>query len=190
MLQYAGPMATGGREALLAEDLAPDAYEAIRQLMRLVAANGLAELTVSQPDGFSVTVKATVDEPVVVTTNLPAVISHSPASLAHSALAQPLHAPFAATAKPARPARKARPSSAIPMVSPMVGIYYEAPAPGEPPFIKVGDVIHVGTVIGLIEAMKVYSEVPSEVAGRVVELSGKNGVLVQQGEPLFYVEPE
>lgn len=71
----------------------------------------------------------------------------------------------------------------------MVGIFYSAPSPGEPPFIQAGDVIQIGAVIGLIEAMKVYSEVPSEVAGRVVEIVAANGVLVQQGEPLLYVEP-
>lgn len=181
-------MARGGREALLAEDLTPDAYETIRQLMRLVTANGLSELTVSQPDGFSVTVKAEV-EPATVAVDLPTGLTHSLPLSTTAALSQPREASRASQDKK-KSARKGRSPSAIPMVSPMVGIFYEAPAPGEPPFVQVGDVIQIGSVIGLIEAMKVYSEVPSEVAGRVVEIGGKNGVLVQQGEPLLYVEPQ
>lgn len=180
-------MATGGREAPLAEELTPDAYETIRQLMRLVTANGLSELTVSQPDGFSVTVKGAVDEPVVVAANLPAVLTPPPGYAPPSQRSQQHQSP---AAKAEKPGRKGRPANSVPMPAPMVGIYYEAPAPGEPAFIKVGDVIQIGSVIGLIEAMKVYSEVPSEVAGRVVEITAKNGVLVQQGEPLLYVEPE
>ena len=167
----------------MAEDLTPDAYETIRQLMRLVAENGLSELTVTQTDGFSVTVKASSTELETALLQLPLPTVPS----------LPYTPPSALQSKPARKSRpeaKQRTSSAIAMGSPMVGIFYEAPSPGEPPFIQVGDIIQLGATIGLIEAMKVYSEVPSEVAGRVVEIRAKNGVLVQQGEPLIYVEPQ
>jgi len=168
----------------LTDDLSPDAYETIRQLMRLAAENGLSELTVTQPDGFSVTVKTSTAETETTLLPLPLPSARS--------LPYTLPAPVAAPAKPAAKKRaesKRRAASALAMGSPMVGIFYEAPSPGEPPFIQPGDVIQVGTIIGLIEAMKVYSEVPSEVAGRVVEIVAKNGVLVQQDEPLMYVEP-
>jgi acetyl-CoA carboxylase biotin carboxyl carrier protein len=166
----------------LAEDLTPDAYETIRQLMTLVAENGLSELTVTQSDGFSVTVKASSSEPETTLLQLP--FSSVPSL--------PYMPPAPLAGKPAAESRldpDRRTASAIAMGSPMVGIFYEAPGPGESPFIQVGDVIQIGSIIGLIEAMKVYSEVPSEVAGRVVEIPAKNGVLVQQGEPLLYVEP-
>ena len=71
----------------------------------------------------------------------------------------------------------------------MVGVYYRSPSPDDPPFVSVGDHIKVGQPIGLIEAMKVYSELPSEVAGRVVEIAAQNGKLVQQGQAILFVEP-
>ena len=71
----------------------------------------------------------------------------------------------------------------------MVGIFYAAGAPGDPPFVNVGDVVMVGQTIGLIEAMKVFSEIPAEASGRVVEIVAASGVLVQQSEPLFRIEP-
>ena len=74
--------------------------------------------------------------------------------------------------------------------SPMVGVFYQSPSPDDPPFVAVGDFVKVGQPIGLIEAMKVYSEVPSEVAGRVTEMPVESGKLVQQGQPLIFVEPQ
>jgi acetyl-CoA carboxylase biotin carboxyl carrier protein len=68
-------------------------------------------------------------------------------------------------------------------------VFYRSPSPDDPPFVNVGDVIYVGQTVGLIEAMKVYSELPSEVSGRIVEIVAENGKLVKQAQPLFYVEP-
>lgn len=70
----------------------------------------------------------------------------------------------------------------------MVGIYYASPSPDDPPFVVTGDRIQVGQTIGLIEAMKVFSEIPSDIAGRVVEVAAANGDLVQLGQALLYVE--
>lgn len=79
-------------------------------------------------------------------------------------------------------------SSGIPVKSPMNGIYYSSPSPSDPPFVRVGDSIQSGAVIGLIEAMKVYNEVTSPVAGTVREIVAKNGDLVDQGATLILVE--
>ncbi len=68
-----------------------------------------------------------------------------------------------------------------------MGVFYRAPAPDAPAFVEVGDVIEVGTEVGLIEAMKVFSPIPSEVAGEVVEIPGQNGKLVREGEVLVRV---
>src|SRR5579883_1964507 len=88
-------------------------------------------------------------------------------------------------AKPA-PKREER-SLAVP--TPITGVYYSSPSPSSPPFVNVGDVIHSGQVIALVEAMKVFNEVQSEVAGRVVALVAKNGDVVQKGSPLLKIEP-
>lgn len=72
---------------------------------------------------------------------------------------------------------------------PITGVYYSAPAPTSPSFVHPGDIVHVGQVIALIEAMKVFNEIQSEVGGRVVEIVAINGDVVHKGDVLIRVEP-
>ena len=84
-----------------------------------------------------------------------------------------------------------RPTStnhALDMKSPFTGVYYSASTPTATPFINVGDIIIIGQTIALIEAMKVFSEIPSEVAGRVVAIKAHNGDVVKKGDVLLQVE--
>lgn len=74
-----------------------------------------------------------------------------------------------------------------PVTSPTTGIYYSSPNPGAPPFVKVGDVVEAGQVIGLIEAMKVFNEITATISGRVARVAVDNGQLVQPGDPLIYI---
>ncbi len=73
--------------------------------------------------------------------------------------------------------------------SPIVGTFYESSAPGSAPFIKVGDVVEVGQVLCIVEAMKLMNEIESDVAGEVVKIIAKNGQAVEYGLPLFAVRP-
>lgn len=75
----------------------------------------------------------------------------------------------------------------IPITSPMTGIYYSAPSPGSPPFVKEGDSVTAGQVIGLIEAMKVFNEIPAPTSGTVGRIVVESGQLVNLGDPLLYV---
>jgi acetyl-CoA carboxylase biotin carboxyl carrier protein len=75
------------------------------------------------------------------------------------------------------------------VVAPLTGVYYSAPSPSQPPFVNVGEVIHVGQIIALVEAMKVFNEIPSEVAGRVLALTVQNGDVVHKGDVLIKVDP-
>jgi acetyl-CoA carboxylase biotin carboxyl carrier protein len=76
-----------------------------------------------------------------------------------------------------------------PVSSPMMGIYYTASSPNAPAFVKVGDSVEEGQVVGLIEAMKVFNEIVAPMAGTVTEMAAQNGQLVQPGEPLLYLAP-
>ena len=84
-----------------------------------------------------------------------------------------------AEAAPAKPSVKA----------PLTGIWYGSPAPGSAPYVSVGSEIAVGTVIGLIEAMKLFNEIKSDLAGRVVKVNAESGKLVKAKQPLIEVEP-
>ncbi len=170
-------------EDLTGEELTDDAAltEAVRRLAGLVAQHGLSELTV-EDGGVSVTVKA-VAEPVAMAASPAVAVMAHPQVL--SAAQSPAYSETVVTAPPA-PARAA---TTVALESPMVGVFYRSASPDDPAFVSVGDIIKVGQAIGLIEAMKVYSEIPAEVAGRVTEIPVESGKLVQQGQPLIYVEP-
>jgi acetyl-CoA carboxylase biotin carboxyl carrier protein len=84
----------------------------------------------------------------------------------------------AAAGGPARPSVKA----------PLTGIYYGAPSPGAMPYVAVGDHVSVGQIIGLIEAMKLFNEIKSDIAGRVARICADNGQLVKARQPLIEVD--
>lgn len=71
--------------------------------------------------------------------------------------------------------------------SPMVGVFYQAPSPDSPPFVKIGDKIKKGDVLCIIEAMKIMNEITAEFDGEIVDICAKNGEIVEYGQTLFKV---
>jgi acetyl-CoA carboxylase biotin carboxyl carrier protein len=71
--------------------------------------------------------------------------------------------------------------------SPIVGTLYEAPSPGAPPFVKVGDMVELGQVLCIVEAMKLLNEIESDVAGEIVKKMGTNGQPIEYGQELFAI---
>ena len=74
--------------------------------------------------------------------------------------------------------------------SPIVGTFFEAPSPGSPPFVKVGDTVEVGTVLCIVEAMKLMNEIESDVAGEILKKLVSNGQPVEYGQALFTIRPK
>jgi acetyl-CoA carboxylase biotin carboxyl carrier protein len=74
--------------------------------------------------------------------------------------------------------------------SPMVGTFYAAANPESPPFVKIGDRVGPETTVCIIEAMKVFNEIPAECAGRIIAVLAQNGDPVEFNQPLYRVEPE
>jgi len=93
----------------------------------------------------------------------------------------------AAPAPPAPPA----PDEGVHMVkSPIVGTFYEAPSPGAPPFVKAGDMVEVGQVLCIVEAMKLLNEIESDIAGEIVKKLAVNGQPIEYGQELFAIRPK
>jgi acetyl-CoA carboxylase biotin carboxyl carrier protein len=91
---------------------------------------------------------------------------------------------------PAAPAAEPVPTANIRIVkAPLTGVFYGASSPGSPPFLTVGQHVAVGQVIGLIEAMKLFNEIKSDQAGRVLRIVAETGKLVKAKQPLIEVEP-
>ena len=75
------------------------------------------------------------------------------------------------------------------VVAPLTGVYYNAPSPGAAVYVREGGTVNAGQVIGLIEAMKLFNEIKSDLAGRVVRIAAESGALVKAKQPLIEVEP-
>ena len=119
----------------------------------------------------------------------PSAIAPSRARLPASAATAAGRAPPTATGEPPtagrEPAAAAKPS----IKAPLTGIFYASPAPGSAPYVTAGGEVAVGQIIGLIEAMKLFNEIKSDLAGRVVRVVPESGTLVKAKQPLIEVEP-
>jgi acetyl-CoA carboxylase biotin carboxyl carrier protein len=106
---------------------------------------------------------------------------------AAGAVAEPRQIPVAAVAPPAAASAPVPEEDLHIVKSPIVGTLYEAPSPGAPPFVKVGDMVEVGQVLCIVEAMKLLNEIESDVAGEIVKKIGSNGQPIEYGQELFAI---
>ena len=97
--------------------------------------------------------------------------------------------PTGAALTHAAPAPAVKEDRSVPIIAPLTGVYYAAPSPASPTFVTPGSMVAVGQVVALIEAMKVFNEIQSEVAGRVKEIVAVNGEVLQKGDALMKVDP-
>ena len=96
---------------------------------------------------------------------------------------------------PSTPPASSTPAAAVPeglvaITAPMVGKFYSAPAPSDPPYVEVGSRIEAGAAVGLIEVMKVFASIKTEVAGTIEKILVTNGQFVEFGQPLFLIRPD
>ena len=97
--------------------------------------------------------------------------------------------PSTGTSGPAAPAQPNAPDSGVAIIAPLTGVYYNAPSPSSAPFVEIGGTVQAGQVVCIIEAMKVFNELKSEVSGAVSAILPKNGQLVQKNDALIRVKP-
>ncbi|MEN9399157.1 MAG: hypothetical protein RL632_258 [Bacteroidota bacterium] len=154
----------------------------IQDLIKFVSKSGVSEVEIAQKD-FKIIIKAAqkskgADQPIYVQATAPA----------------PVAAPAPAAAAPVAPAAPAAPvatedSKLITIKSPMIGTFYRSSGPDKPAFANVGDSISQGNTICIIEAMKLFNEIESEVSGRIVKVLVDDASPVEYDQPLFLVEP-
>jgi acetyl-CoA carboxylase biotin carboxyl carrier protein len=155
----------------------------IQDLIKFVAKSNVSEIEL-ESKGFKLIIKNKQAETQYVSAapmqqvfqqSIPA---SAPAPQAQAAPAAPVETPVAKTN-----------SKYITVKSPMIGTYYTKPSPDKAEFVKVGDEVKAGTVLCVIEAMKLFNEIESEVSGRIVEILVKDSSPVEYDQPLFVIDP-
>jgi acetyl-CoA carboxylase biotin carboxyl carrier protein len=152
--------------------------EEIRDLVQLVIESGVAEIEVQRGEN-RVRIRRTLGSRHEVT--VPGSMTPGPTPMADAMVQTNVASSGGATAGTT--------GNETIVKSPIVGTYYDAPKPGDPPFVKVGDSVEPGHVLCIIESMKLMNEIESEIAGTVVGKLMENGRAVEYGEALFAIRP-
>ena len=153
----------------------------IQDLIKFVAKAGVSEVEIERKD-FKIVIKAekkAADQPIIVQATAPAAAPVAPAP-----------APVAAAAPAAAPSPAASDDSKlITIKSPMIGTFYRSAGPDKDAFVSVGQSVGKGDTICIIEAMKLFNEIESEVAGKIVKVLVDDASPVEYDQPLFLVDP-
>ncbi|MDW8295852.1 MAG: acetyl-CoA carboxylase biotin carboxyl carrier protein [Raineya sp.] len=160
----------------------------IRELIDFIAQSPLDEVHI-ETDEFKISVKrhsgiaakTEVQVPAATTTIAPVV---TPATSPATHKTEPQ-----STSTTTQETKPASSGNYVTIKSPMIGTFYRAPKPDAPNFVNVGDEVKPGQVVCIIEAMKLFNEIESEVAGRIVKVLVENASPVEYDQPLFLVEP-
>lgn len=162
-------------------------FKQIQELLKAVNKSNISEVSIKDGD-FEITIKQAHTETQYVTMQ-PAIQQALPAQQMY-APQQPIAAPqqqAPAAAAPATSAAEA--SNTVTIKSPMIGTFYRSSSPDKPAFVNVGDEIKPGQVICIVEAMKLFNEIESEISGRIVKVLVDDATPVEYDQPLFLVEP-
>jgi acetyl-CoA carboxylase biotin carboxyl carrier protein len=158
----------------------------IKELIELLVEKDITEFELERGDMKVHVKRGSTAAPVVHL----APVLQPVAAIAPSTSAPTAAAPASdSTATPSAPAAEADADLVI-VKSPIVGTYYEAPSPGTPPFVKVGDSVKEGQVLCIIEAMKLMNEIEAEVSGVIAKMFVGNGSPVEYGMPLFGIRKQ
>jgi acetyl-CoA carboxylase biotin carboxyl carrier protein len=157
----------------------------IQELIRFVSKAGVSEVQLEQDD-FKIVIKTGKEAPQGMVQGAPQQIYHAatPVQIAPQA---PTEAPQAAA--PAAPKAEAAEANYETIKSPMIGTFYRKPSPDKDVFVKVGDTVSKGQVVCVIEAMKLFNEIESDVSGKIVKILVEDTSPVEYDQPLFLVEP-
>jgi acetyl-CoA carboxylase biotin carboxyl carrier protein len=150
----------------------------IQELIDYISNSGLAEVKIKTEE-FELSIKKYAEGPQVI---------HAAAPIAPPAPVMAAPAPVAPVAAPA-PAPTPAPSNLLEIKSPMIGTFYLTPNPDSPAFVSEGSSVKAGQTVCIIEAMKLFNEIESEISGKIVKILVSNATPVEYDQPLFLVDP-
>ena len=158
----------------------------IQSLIKFVAKSGASEVSLEMKD-VKITIKTSNDKtPVVISSPN---IHSSPPSDISVASQQQASTLSSEPAPAASPTPSDEDTNLITVKSPIIGTFYRKPAPDKPVFVEVGDTVSEGSVLCVIEAMKLFNEIESEVTGKIVKILVDDSSPVEFDQPLFLVDP-
>jgi acetyl-CoA carboxylase biotin carboxyl carrier protein len=160
-------------------------FKQIQELIKLINKSNIGEVTIEEK-GFKITVKQK-EEHIQQVFSAPFQTNQSAASFAAPAVSAPAAVSTAATN--GKKAAEAAADNLITIKSPMIGTFYRSSAPDKPSFVNVGDETEPGKVVCIIEAMKLFNEIESEVKGKIVKVLVEDASPVEFDQPLFLVDP-
>jgi acetyl-CoA carboxylase biotin carboxyl carrier protein len=158
-------------------------HDQLRALLSLLGESDIQELRL-EGDDFRLEVRRNLPGPASV-----AMVPASVAAAPMVPLAAPAGAPPGPQAPSAPPPPPAARGDLQEITAPMVGTFYRAPAPGDPPFVEIGNRINAGQTVCILEAMKLMNELEAEVSGELVEILVDNGTPVEFGQVLMRIKP-
>ncbi len=157
-------------------------FKQIQELIKMINKSNIGEVSIEEK-GFKLTIKQkeeAVQQVFAAPVTVPQAYAPQPQAV------QPQQtAPASEKPKAAEPSAE----NLITIKSPMIGTFYRSSSPGKPAFVEVGDEIAVGKVVCIIEAMKLFNEIESEVKGRIVKMLADDASPVEYDQPLFLVDP-
>ncbi|HVM87088.1 MAG TPA: acetyl-CoA carboxylase biotin carboxyl carrier protein [Puia sp.] len=161
-------------------------FKQIQELIKMVNKSNIGEVTIEEK-GFRLTIKQK-EEPVQQVVAAPVQAQAYTAAVPATVSAAPTSTSPSGSTKPTEPAA-APAENLITIKSPMIGTFYRSSAPAKPSFVNIGDEIEPGKVVCIIEAMKLFNEIESEVKGKIVKILVDDASPVEYDQPLFLVEP-
>ena len=160
-------------------------FKQIQELIKMINKSNIGELTIEQKD-FRLTIKQKEEQ---VTQVVPAPVHQSPV---YTTSPQPVTTNQQQTTSAATEKQKAAEASSVSLItikSPMIGTFYRRSSPDKPYLVEAGSEVSPGTVVCIIEAMKLFNEIESEVKGKIVKILVEDASPVEYDQPLFVVEP-
>jgi acetyl-CoA carboxylase biotin carboxyl carrier protein len=162
-------------------------FKQLQELIRMINKSNIGELSIEEK-GFKVTIKQK-QEAVQQFVSAPAPVYSSAPALPAPTPSSPAAGTGAPSADKSKPSASETPSNLVTIKSPMIGTFYRSQSPDKPAFVSVGDTVEIGKVVCIIEAMKLFNEIESEVKGKIVKVLVDDASPVEYDQPLFLVDP-